>query len=93
MITDAEADQIAAGLVLSAVNAMTRARLAIVLTDEDMADLPLATSRQIEILQFAPAHQVDPVMRARSYYIEPEPAGARRPTSTQARPYRTCGKK
>src|SRR5260370_40425565 len=49
----------------------------VVLTDEDMADLPLATSRQIEILQFAPAHQVDPVMRARSYYIEPEPAGAR----------------
>src|SRR5258708_14956689 len=49
----------------------------VVLTDEDMADLPLATSRQIEILQFAPAHQVDPVMRARRYYIEPEPAGAR----------------
>ena len=49
----------------------------VVLTEEDMADLPVATSRQIEILQFAPAHQVDPVMRARSYYIEPEPAGAR----------------
>jgi DNA end-binding protein Ku len=49
----------------------------VVLTADDLAGLPLATSRQIEVLQFAPAHQVDPVMRARSYYIEPEPAGAR----------------
>src|SRR5260370_16701433 len=47
------------------------------LTDEEMADLRLPTCRQIEILQFAAAHEVDPVMRARSYYIEPEPAGAR----------------
>ncbi len=49
----------------------------VVLTDEDLADLPLATAHRIEILHFAPAHQVDPVMRAKSYYIEPEPAGAR----------------
>jgi DNA end-binding protein Ku len=49
----------------------------VVLTDEDLADLPLATSRQIDILQFAPAHQVDPILRDRSYYIEPEPASAR----------------
>jgi DNA end-binding protein Ku len=49
----------------------------VVLTDEDLADLPLATAHQIEVLQFAPAHQVDPAMRARSYYLEPEPAGAR----------------
>jgi len=49
----------------------------VVLTDEDLADLPLAIGHQIEIVQFAPAGQVDPVMRARSYYLEPEPAGAR----------------
>lgn len=49
----------------------------VVLTEQDLADLPLATSHQIEILQFAPAQQVDPVIRARSYYLEPEPAGAR----------------
>src|SRR6266446_3781371 len=41
----------------------------VVSTDEDMADRPLASSRQIEILQFPPPHQVDPVMRASSYYI------------------------
>jgi len=49
----------------------------VVLTDEDLADLPLASAHQIEILQFAPAGQVDPIMRATSYYLEPEPAGAR----------------
>jgi DNA end-binding protein Ku len=49
----------------------------VVLTDEDLAGLPRAADRRIEILQFSPAHQVDPVMRARSYYLEPEPAGAR----------------
>jgi DNA end-binding protein Ku len=49
----------------------------VVLTDEDLAALPLATAHQIEVLQFAPANQVDPAMRARSYYLEPEPAGAR----------------
>lgn len=49
----------------------------VVLTAEDLADLPLATAHQIEVLQFAPAHQVDPAMRATSYYLEPEPVGAR----------------
>lgn len=49
----------------------------VVLTEEDMAGLPRAAGRRIEILQFAPAGQVDPVMRARSYYLEPQPAGAR----------------
>ena len=55
----------------------------VVLTDEDLADLPPPTSpapstaHQIEILQFAPADQVEPVMRSRDYYLEPAPAGAR----------------
>src|SRR5260221_11958326 len=39
------------------------------LTDEGMAGLPLAPPRQIEILQFAPAHQGEPARRARGYYI------------------------
>lgn len=49
----------------------------VVLTDKDLADFPIATADQIEILQFAPAHQVDPIIRARSYYLEPAPAGVR----------------
>ena len=49
----------------------------VILTEEDMADLPLATSRSIEVVQFCPADQVDPIMFNRSYYVEPEAAGIR----------------
>ena len=49
----------------------------LVLTDDELADHARTLAHEIEILQFAPADQVDPVMRARSYYLEPQPAGAR----------------
>lgn len=49
----------------------------VVLTDEDLADVPLSTSRTIEVVQFMPAEQVDPVQLARSYYLEPNPPGAK----------------
>jgi DNA end-binding protein Ku len=49
----------------------------VILTDEDMADLPLPTSRSIEVVQFCPAEQVDPISFNRSYYMEPEAAGVR----------------
>ncbi len=49
----------------------------VVLTDDDLAGLPLATGRSIEVLQFTPAEQIDPILFARSYYLEPEVAGAR----------------
>ena len=49
----------------------------IVLTDEDFAQLPLPTARSIEVLNFSPADQVDPILWNRSYYVEPEPAGTR----------------
>jgi DNA end-binding protein Ku len=49
----------------------------VVLTDEDMADLPLATSKSIEVMHFTPADQLDPILFNRSYYVEPETAGVR----------------
>jgi DNA end-binding protein Ku len=49
----------------------------VVLTDEDMADLPLASSKSIEVLHFTPADQLDPILFNRSYYVEPETAGGR----------------
>jgi DNA end-binding protein Ku len=49
----------------------------VVLTEDDMADLPLPTTRNIEVVQFCPADQVDPIMFNRSYYAEPETAGGR----------------
>ncbi|HEY6798021.1 MAG TPA: Ku protein, partial [Kineosporiaceae bacterium] len=45
---------------------------AVVLTDEDFADLPLSSSREIDVLEFVPSEQVDPIMFDRTYYLEPE---------------------
>ena len=47
----------------------------VVLTDEDFADLPLATQKTVEVLQFVPLEQVDPIYFAKSYYLEPEKVG------------------
>lgn len=49
----------------------------VVLTDDDFADLPLSTSRTVEVMQFAPEDQVDPIFFSKSYYLEPEAAGAK----------------
>ena len=49
----------------------------VVLTDDDMADLPLPTLRSIEVLYFAPETDIDPILLARSYFVEPENSGAR----------------
>jgi len=49
----------------------------VVLDDDDLADLPLPTTKAIEVLHFAPAEQLDPILFNRSYYVEPEAAGAR----------------
>jgi DNA end-binding protein Ku len=49
----------------------------VILTDEDMAELPLPTTKSIEVVQFCPAEQLDPILLNRSYYLEPEAAGAR----------------
>jgi DNA end-binding protein Ku len=49
----------------------------IVLTEEDMADLPLSSSKSIEVMHFAPVEQLDPILLNRSYYVEPETAGVR----------------
>jgi DNA end-binding protein Ku len=47
----------------------------VVLTDEDFANLPLPTTKIIELVAFVPADQVDPLSLARGYYLEPETAG------------------
>jgi DNA end-binding protein Ku len=44
----------------------------VILTDEDFADLPLSTSRAIDVLEFVPAEQVDPILYNKAYYLEPE---------------------
>ena len=49
----------------------------VVLTDDDFKDLPLTTSRAIDVLQFVPLEQVDPIYFAKSYYLEPDKAGTK----------------
>src|SRR6266536_258947 len=44
----------------------------VVLTDDDFADLPLSTSHAIEVLEFVPAEQIDPILYAKAYYLEPD---------------------
>src|SRR3954470_22181311 len=44
----------------------------VILDDGDFADLPLTSSRPIEVLEFVPADQVDPILYAKAYYLEPE---------------------
>lgn len=44
----------------------------VVLDDDDLAQLPLSTDREIEVLEFVPVDQVDPIMLSKTYYLEPE---------------------
>jgi len=44
----------------------------VVITDEDLAELPLASSRMVDVLSFVPLEQVDPIYFAKSYYLEPD---------------------
>src|ERR1700739_611738 len=49
----------------------------VVLTDDDLQELPLATAKRIDVLHFSPAGQLDPILANKAYYLEPEPAGVR----------------
>ncbi|WP_087508280.1 Ku protein [Cellulomonas iranensis] len=49
----------------------------VVLTDEDFDQLPLSTEREIEVLEFVPAEQVDPILLQKTYYLEPDRTAAK----------------
>jgi len=49
----------------------------VVLTDDDLADLPLTSSREIAVEKFVPTEQIDPMLFEKSYYLEPEKSGAK----------------
>lgn len=44
----------------------------VVLTDDDFADLPLPSARVVDVVQFVPADQIDPIYYNKSYFLEPE---------------------
>ncbi len=49
----------------------------VILTDEDFRSLPLSTEREIEVLEFVPVDQVDPILLQKTYYLEPEKSAAK----------------
>jgi DNA end-binding protein Ku len=46
----------------------------VIITDEDLKSLPAERSREIEVVEFVPTEQIDPIMFDRSYYLEPDSA-------------------
>jgi DNA end-binding protein Ku len=65
-----QAEEVARGYVLPGGET-------VVLTEEDLARLPLPTSRAIDVQAFAPLAEIDPIYFARTYHLEPEPAGTK----------------
>ena len=49
----------------------------VVLTDEDFADLPSKTSKEIGVTKFVPEDQIDPMWLDKSYFLEPDKAATK----------------
>lgn len=49
----------------------------VILTDEDMRELPLASTREIAVEKFVPSEQIDPLLFEKSYFLEPDKVGAK----------------
>jgi DNA end-binding protein Ku len=49
----------------------------VVITDADLAELPLSSSRTIDVLEFVPLESIDPINFDKSYYLEPQKAATK----------------
>ncbi|WP_349270849.1 non-homologous end joining protein Ku [Mycolicibacterium parafortuitum] len=49
----------------------------VIITDDDISTLPEERSREIEVLEFVPASDLDPLMYDRSYFLEPDGKSAK----------------
>ncbi|GAA1808568.1 Ku protein [Agromyces neolithicus] len=49
----------------------------VVITDADLKSLPAERSREIEVVEFVPSAQIDPIMLDRSYFLEPDSASSK----------------
>jgi DNA end-binding protein Ku len=49
----------------------------VILSDEDLNQLPVATSHEIDVVEFVPSNQVDPILFAKTYYLEPDAKAAK----------------
>ena len=59
--------------------AFTDGEASVVLTEEDLATLPAERSKEIDVLEFVPNDQVDPIMFGSAYYLAP--------SSSSSKPY------
>jgi DNA end-binding protein Ku len=44
----------------------------VVLTKDDLAAMPAERDREIDVVEFVPSDQIDPIMFDRTYYLEPD---------------------
>ncbi len=51
----------------------------VILTDEDLEDMPLGTKHSIDVIEFVPGEQIDPILYEKTYYLEPDAGPAVRP--------------
>jgi len=51
----------------------------VILTDEDLDDMPLGTKHSIDVIEFVPGDQIDPILYEKTYYLEPDTGPAVRP--------------
>ena len=49
----------------------------VILTNADMGDLPLSTSKAIDVLEFVDLEAIDPIYFDRTYYMEPQKAAVK----------------
>ncbi|HZJ06487.1 MAG TPA: Ku protein [Nocardioidaceae bacterium] len=49
----------------------------VILDDDDLADMPSSSSREISVEKFVPSDQIDPLLLEKSYYLEPDKAAAK----------------
>ena len=49
----------------------------VILSDTDLKSLPEERSREIDVVEFVPSQQLDPIMFERSYFLEPDGKSAK----------------
>ncbi|BDI22127.1 Ku protein [Herbiconiux sp. L3-i23] len=49
----------------------------VVITNEDLKSLPVEKSREIDVVEFVPSDQIDPIRYDKSYYLEPDSKSAK----------------
>jgi DNA end-binding protein Ku len=49
----------------------------VILTADELSDLPLPTRKVVEVLEFVPAEDIDPIYVSRSYYLQAEGPAAK----------------